>query len=516
MSTCEVHPWHASRQRSVARSYSTALLSVLAALGLTLLVQRFFPYPFLFLFFAAVMVSAWFGGPAPGFFAVLVSTLAVDYFFVPPFYSFAVNATEISYFIAFIVCALVASWVSSFKKNGEEALKEARDRLELRVAERTTALQQSNSELRESEHQLRLLTEVIPQQIWSGMPNGSIDYCNQRLLDYVGRHMLEMRGDRFMETIHPDDRNSFRSSWQHALGTGMPFEGEWRVRGADGQYRSFFTRGVPLQDASGQTLRWYGTSTDIEEHRKAEQALMSTQAELAHLSRFLTMAELTASIAHEVAQPLTAVVTYGHACLEWLSAEPPSIMEAQQAAERIIEDGTRAGAVLSGIRALFKKEPPSKNWLDMNEVIDDLAIFLREEAARRGIILRTSLTPGLSKVAGDRIQLQQVVLNLVVNGMEAMKNAPESLREICITSRQTGAGEILIAVEDSGSGLSPDSAGKVFNPFFTTKPQGIGMGLSISRSIIESHRGRLWAASAPSGGAIFQFTIPTGPENKDE
>jgi PAS domain S-box-containing protein len=501
-------------RRHLARGYATALFSVGLALSLTLLIQRFFPYPFLFLFFAAVMVSAWFGGPVPGFFAVLVSTIAVDYFFVPPFYSFSVNATEVTYFIAFILCALAASWVSSFKKNGEEALKDARDRLELRVVERTTELQRSNTELRESERRLRLLTEVIPQQIWSGTPDGSIDYCNQRLLDYVGRAMEEVRGDRFMETIHPEDRNGFRESWQRALSTGEPFEGEWRVRGAGGPYRSFFMRGVPLQDAQRQTLRWYGTSTDIEEHRKAEQALKRTQAELAHLSRVFTMGELTASIAHEVSQPLTAVVTYGHACLAWLSAEPPALPEARQTAERIIQDGTRAGAVLARIRALFKKESPATGWLDMNEVIQDLAVFLRDEAARRGIALRTDLSPGLPKVAGDRIQLQQVVLNLVVNGMDAMATTSGHLRELRIASRKHDETEILVLVEDSGSGLSPEIAGNIFNPFFTTKPQGIGMGLSISRSIIESHRGRLWASAAASGGAIFQFTIPAGSENE--
>jgi C4-dicarboxylate-specific signal transduction histidine kinase len=298
------------------------------------------------------------------------------------------------------------------------------------------------------------------------------------------------------------------------LSTGEPFEGEWRVRGAGGPYRSFFMRGVPLQDAQRQTLRWYGTSTDIEEHRKAEQALKRTQAELAHLSRVFTMGELTASIAHEVSQPLTAVVTYGHACLEWLSTEPPALPEARQMAERIIQDGTRAGAVLARIRALFKKESPATGWLDMNEVIQDLAVFLRDEANRRGIALQTDLAPGLPKVAGDRIQLQQVVLNLVVNGMDAMAKTSGHPRELRIASRKRDETEILVLVEDSGSGLSPEIAGNIFNPFFTTKPQGIGMGLSISRSIIESHRGRLWASSAPSGGAMFQFTIPAGSENE--
>ncbi|HEY1866569.1 MAG TPA: ATP-binding protein, partial [Candidatus Acidoferrales bacterium] len=165
----------------------------------------------------------------------------------------------------------------------------------------------------------------------------------------------------------------------------------------------------------------------------------------------------------------------------------------------------------------FKKESPATGWLDMNEVICDLAVFLRDEAARRGVTLRTDLAPGLPRVIGDRIQLQQVVLNLVVNGMDAMAatSATGGLsKELRIASRKNGAAEILILVEDSGSGLSAEIAGKIFNPFFTTKPQGIGMGLAISRSIIESHRGRLWAEPAPSGGAVFQFTIPAGSENE--
>ena len=494
--------------KSLMRRYGLALFFVAVALATTLLLQHLFPYPFLFLFFAAVMTSAWFGGTAPGLFAVLISTLVVDYFFISPFYSFAVKAEEAAYFAAFIACSLVASWVSSFKKKDEETLKETRDQLEVRVAERTAELEKSNTELRESERQIRLLTEVIPQQIWSGTPEGSIEYCNQRLLDYVGRATEGMQGEGLLETIHPEDRDSFRQSWREALSTGNPFEGEWRLRGSDGQYRSFITRCVPLRDAKGKTIRWYGTSTDIENRKTTEQALMRTQAALAHLSRVLTMGELTSSIAHEVDQPLTAVVTNGHACLEWLSQDPPHLEEARQAAERIIKDGTRAGAVLGRIRALFKKEAPVKDWLDMNEVIQELTIFLRDEALRQGISIRTELTPDLPKVRGDRVQLQQVVLNLIMNGIDAMRGTTGPPKEILISSRKKTSMEILIRVEDCGVGLSSELAKQIFNPFFTTKPQGIGMGLSISRSIVESHQGRLWAVPRPSGGAIFQFTVP--------
>jgi C4-dicarboxylate-specific signal transduction histidine kinase len=382
--------------RSAIRPYGTALFLVAAALISTLLLRGLFPYPFLYLFFPAVMASAWLGGKAVGLFAVFLSTLGVAYFFVPPFYSFSINATDTAYFAAFIVCALVASWVSASKKKSEEALTEARDLLEYSVNERTAELRKSNAELR-------------------------------------------------------------------------------RI---------------------------------IEEHRKAQQTLMKTQAELAHLSRVFTMGELTSSIAHEVNQPLTAVVTNGHACMEWLSANPPDLGEARQSAERIIEDGTRAGKVLGRICSLFKKEALARDRLNMNDVIQELTVFLRGEAMSQRISLRTDLAADLPCVRGDHVQLQQVVLNLIMNGIEAMRGTADRPKEIWIRSRREDSAGVRIAVEDRGVGLSPEIAEKIFQPFFTTKDQGIGMGLSISRSIVESHAGRLWAAPGPSGGASFQFTIP--------
>jgi C4-dicarboxylate-specific signal transduction histidine kinase len=383
--------------RSAIRPYGTALFLVAVALISTLLLRGLFPYPFLYLFFPAVMASAWLGGRAVGLFAVFLSTVGVAYFFVPPFYSFSINATDTAYFAAFIVCALVASWVSASKKKSEEALTEARDLLEYSVSERTAELRKSNAELR-------------------------------------------------------------------------------RI---------------------------------IEEHRKAQQTLMKTQAELAHLSRVFTMGELTSSIAHEVNQPLTAVVTNGHACMEWLSANPPDLGEARQSAERIIEDGTRAGKVLGRIRSLFKKEAPARDWLNMNDVIQELTVFLRGEAMSQRISLRMDLAADLPCVRGDHVQLQQVVLNLIMNAIEAMRGTDDGPKEIWIRSRREDSAGVRIAVEDRGVGLSPEIAEKIFQPFFTTKDQGIGMGLSISRSIVESHAGRLWAAPGPSGGALFQFTIPT-------
>jgi C4-dicarboxylate-specific signal transduction histidine kinase len=241
---------------------------------------------------------------------------------------------------------------------------------------------------------------------------------------------------------------------------------------------------------------------------------MKTQAELAHLSRVLTIGELTASIAHEVTQPLTAVVVHGDACLECLLASPPNLEEARQAVEKIIDDGTRAGLVLGRIRTLFKKQALSRDGVDMNEVIQELIVLLRDEAVRHRVSMRTDLDADLPMVEGDRVQLQQVVLNLIMNGMDALCQTADHSSQLRITSSSVNQREILIRVEDNGVGLDEDGAEKVFEPFYTTKSQGIGMGLSISRSIVESHGGRLWAAPLPSGGAIFQFTIPIEPPSR--
>jgi PAS domain S-box-containing protein len=480
---------------------------VAVALALTLQLQQLFPYPFLFLFLGAVIVSSWVGGIPGGALSVAASTICVDYFFIPPFHSLSVSPTAEAYLVAFVICAAVASGASSAKRRTEEAVRQARDELEIRVAERTAEIQMSNAELREREHQLRLLTEVIPQQVWSSTADGAIDYCNRRFLDYVGSRLDEMLGDGLLGTVHPDDRARFETLWRAALTTGTPLEGEWRVRGREGQYRLFYTRALPLRRSDGQVVHWYGTNTDIEEHQRAEQALLRTQAELAHLLRVLTMGELTTSIAHEMNQPLTAVLAHGYACLGWLAATPPNLEKAHESAERIIEDGTRAGAVLERVRALFRKKDVRRAPVDLNAVIRELTVFTQDEAARRGVSIRTALAADLPAVVGDHVQLQQVVLNLVVNAMDALDGAP-GVKDVLITSDREGTAEVVIGIEDTGSGIATDITRRMFEPFFTTKSRGLGMGLSISRSIVESHAGRLWAVPRDGGGTVFRFALP--------
>ena len=490
------------------RPFAIAGFFVYVALLWTLLLQQWIPYPFLFLFLGAVMTSAWFGGAIAGLVSVVLSTLVVEFFFLPPVFSFKLSATAESYFISYIVCAAAISWLSAAKKRTETAIREARDLLEQRVQKRTAELERSNREIQERERRLRELTEAIPQQIWSASPDGVIEYCNQHLLDYVGEPAQQMEGEHFFDVIHPEDRELFCRAWETALASGGPLDGEWRIRGGNGEYRWFLVRSIPQKSSDGLILRWYGTHIDIEERHRAEQALIRTQSELAHLSRVLSMAELTASIAHEINQPLTAVVTHGYACLGWLRATPVNVEKALATTERIVQEGTRAGSVVSRIRALFRREQNSKQQVDVNTVIRNIVSLLRDEAIRRSASIRMELASGLPQVEADRIQIQQVLLNLAMNGLDAMAEVTSRPRELIITSGMDTAAEILIRVEDCGTGLAPEIVDHMFDAFYTTKPDGLGMGLSISRSIVEAHEGRLWATARQPFGTIFQFTIP--------
>ena len=242
-----------------------------------------------------------------------------------------------------------------------------------------------------------------------------------------------------------------------------------------------------------------------------ELALAEAKSELTHVTRIATMGELVATIAHEVNQPLTAIVTYGSFCLRELAGDAPNLSKMREAIGEIVNDGNRASAVISRIRVLLMKGTPDRVKLDINEVIQEVTILMRNEVTRNRISLRTDLAANMPRILGDRVQLQQVLINLIMNSIDAMRTITDRPRELLIKSGKNPDG-VLIQVQDSGSGLDPEQADRIFAPFFTTKPQGIGMGLSISRSIIESHGGRLWAVPGPNG-ALFQFTLPTNGDN---
>jgi C4-dicarboxylate-specific signal transduction histidine kinase len=245
----------------------------------------------------------------------------------------------------------------------------------------------------------------------------------------------------------------------------------------------------------------------ITEQKQAAEALRQAQAELAHVSRVTTMGELTASLAHEVNQPIAAAVTDANTCLRWLTRDRPDVEEAREAASRIVKDATRAAEIISRIRLMFRKGTPERGVLDVNEIIREMIVLLRSEATRHSISFHTDLATDLPQVMGDRVQLQQVFMNLILNGIDALKDM-DGKRELTISSRRTENEQLLVSVSDTGVGLPAKQTEQIFNAFFTTKPNGTGMGLSISRSIVESHRGRLWAGDNSPRGASFYFTLP--------
>jgi C4-dicarboxylate-specific signal transduction histidine kinase len=380
----------------MAARYGLAVVLVVVALLVSLALQNSFGNPFWFFFSVAVIVSTWFGRGGPGWLAVVCSTVAVMYYFTPPIHSFAVEAEHLPVFVAFVACQVGVTQLISWRRRTEEAIRQAKDELEARVAERTVELRNAN--------------EALMKQ--------------------------------------------------------------------------------------------------MEEQRRTEETLQATRAELARAARITTIGELTASIAHEVNQPLAAVVANADACVAWLSREHPDLGEARAAAERATQGATRASDVIARIRSLITKATPEKSRIKINEIMEQTAALAEGQAAKNRVTIQLGLSPDSPIVFGDSIQLQQVILNLVMNGIEAMTTVTGREKMLTLRSDSQPDGQILVAVQDSGIGLSDDVKNRLFEPFFTTRTKGMGMGLSISRSIIEAHGGRLWAESNGSDGSTFQFALP--------
>jgi signal transduction histidine kinase len=311
-----------------------------------------------------------------------------------------------------------------------------------------------------------------------------------------------------MTAVHPEDREAASTAFWDGVRSGQGFAIETRsLRAQDGSYRWHLQQAVVLRDAEGKVLKFVGTTTDIDDQKRVEDALRQAQGDLARINRVTTMGELAASLAHEVNQPITGAITNVDVCLRKLGRDKPDLDEVRAAVTRIGRDAQRAAEIIDRIRAQFRKGGLHREAIDVNEISRETVALLRDEAVRYNISVRTELTADLPRVVGDRVQLQQVVMNLIVNSIEAMKDV-DGIREIVIKSQRAENEQILVSVSDTGIGFPSQLAEQIFEPFFTTKSQGTGMGLRICRSIVESHSGRLWAVGTPGRGATFHLSLP--------
>jgi PAS domain S-box-containing protein len=358
--------------------------------------------------------------------------------------------------------------------------------------------------LQEQEKKFREAVETMPALAFVADPKGNRTFMNRGWLEYTGLSPEETPASGWEKTIHPDDLNRITERWRESQTTGEPLDYEARLRrGSDGVYRWFLIRVVPVRDKRGKIVKWCGAATDIEDRKRAEQL----QADLTHASRVSTMGELVASISHELAQPVQITTAHAKASLRWLQRDPPEVTEARKGTEKIIEAGALASEIINRLRSLYKKSSPKRELVAINEVVGEMARMLRGEARGHGVSIRTNLEDDLPMTVADRVQLQQLLMNLMLNGIEAMKDTGGVLT---VKSQLGKDGQIHISINDTGPGLPLGKVDRIFDAFFTTKPQGSGMGLAISKSIVESQGGRIWANGDGGRGATFYFTFASG------
>jgi PAS domain S-box-containing protein len=438
---------------------------------------------------AAVVVSALYGGRGPGILTMVISAAGILYWFIPPADSFALPAEYALSLTLFLANGVLLTEFSMGRRRADQALEE-------------------------SEGRFRLMAETVPEVLWiESLDPPRVLYVSPSYDRIWGRPAEDLYRDhdRWLDAIHPEDRPDVTSTlkrWSAGEDEDR-YDIEYRIIRPDGGTRWIHARGTLIRDEHGKAYRASGIAEDITETKNSQEALTNAQAELAHVARVGTLGEMTASIAHEINQPLGAIANSASACLRWLDAQKPE--EARRSASRVIAESHRAGEIIGRIRALAKKAPPRKDWLDVNETIHEVIALAHSEVQRNGVALGTQLSDDVPLILADRIQLQQVILNLMMNAIEAMSGGGEGPAELWVSSEKEST-DVLIAVRDSGPGLDPKSLDHLFDAFYTTKPHGLGMGLAISRSLIEAHGGRLWATANAPHGAVFQFTLPIGSE----
>ncbi len=445
------------------------------------------------LLIAAVVLAAWFAGPGPGVLAIILATLALEYFWTEPIYSFIILPGELPLLISFTLCGVIGLGLSLQRRKQERESDRNRMTLERRVAERT-------AQLRLSEERWRNLFETSSVGIAITEPAGKILRANRALQGMLGYEEVTLRLMSLTELM----------AGHAALSESLEDEGggmELPLRRSDGQvvWASLSISVIPASDRSPALAS--AVIVDVSSRRRAIEDWRKGQAEVAKATRLTTMGVLAASIAHEVNQPLSGVVTNGQAADRWLKAEPPDLGEARAALSRMVRDGNRAAEIIRSIRTMLDPADGEQKPLSMNQVIRRLMPLVESELASQNIALTLDLARDLPQIQGDAVQLQQLVLNLVLNGIDAMRGESEGGRQLVVRTRLV-EGEVVVRIEDRGNGLPEIDHDRLFEPFYTTKAEGMGVGLAICRTVIESHGGRIWAEQAAPKGAVFAFALP--------
>ena len=395
----------------------------------------------------------------------------------------------------------------SARERAEAELRQLTNSLEVQVRVRTEELELRNKQLRESERSLRSAIDGIPGLVGILAPNGDVETVNRQIFEYCGQSLEELRDWRTNGTVHQEDLPRVAEVFTRSIASGIPYQLEQRLRRFDGQYRWFDNRGVPIRDDSGHIVRWYVLLTDIEDRTQALARLQQMQSDFAHMNRVSVMGELAASLSHEITQPIASARNNARAAQNFLKMQPPDLGEVREALACVVGDADRVGDIIDRIREQMKKAPSRKERFDLNAAIIEVIVLAQSLTLGNGVSVQTRLAGGLLLVLGDRVQLQQVLLNLILNAAEAMSSVEEGARELLISTKEDQTG-VVVAVRDSGPGIDPEHLDRVFEAFYTTKSSGTGMGLSICRSIIHAHGGKLWAEANEPRGAVFQFTLP--------
>ena len=372
----------------------------------------------------------------------------------------------------------------------------------------------AEQKLQASETNLREILDRLPGLAAALSPAGVPEVMNRPFLEFFGKTAEEMKNWKTADIIHPDDFDRVAAAFAHSIATGTPYDEEIRYHRSDGVYRWFLCSIHPARDAEGRITGWYSLLTDIDDRKHAEEKLQHSQAELAHVSRVTSLGALTASIAHEVNQPLSGIITNANTCLRMLAADPPNVEGARETARRSLRDGNRMSEVITRLRALFSKKEPTTEPLNLNDAVLEVIALTILDLQKNRVILRPELAQDLPLVRGDRVQLQQVILNLLRNGSDAMSTVEDRPRQLVIGTERDEGDRVRLTVQDTGVGFDPQTVDRLFDPFHTTKSNGMGIGLSVSRSIIEGHNGRLWATLNDGPGATFSFSIPASDRSE--